>query len=418
MQLTKNEKMINIMENTLNHMDARLVDHGKRVAYLMYRVLNPLRKYERKRLRDILILGMLHDIGAYKTEEVDKMVIFETVDVWEHSIYGYLFLKYFSPLEEMSPIILYHHADCDELKNLDNPEYQVLAQLISLCDRADVFSLHGGSDKSLKAYLNQQRDIKYRSDVVDMFLSSGVNIDTAFDEIDTDAEFYDSLFNTHLTDDEVSGYIKMIIYSIDFRSSQTVIHTVGTVCISGMLASLLGADSTVIEKIQTGAMLHDIGKIGIPLNILESPGKLSDAEMDIMKTHVTITGKILKGNVDEDIKNIAVNHHEKINGTGYPNQLESKDISFSERIVSIADIFGALYGTRSYKNSFSKEKIVGILSDMSSKDLIDQKITAMAVERFDDITEEIEKEAKPIIQAYDEMNNEYASIRADLKRNK
>ncbi|MDR0464365.1 MAG: hypothetical protein LBG94_04510, partial [Treponema sp.] len=100
MQLLKNEKIIDIMEKTLNHMDPRLVNHGKRVAYLVFKILEGQHKYDDKQLRDICILTMLHDIGAYKTEEIDKMIIFETANVLEHSAYGYLFLKYFSPLKD------------------------------------------------------------------------------------------------------------------------------------------------------------------------------------------------------------------------------------------------------------------------------------------------------------------------------
>ena len=415
MLLLQNEKVIDIMEKTLNHVDSRLIDHGKRVAYLVFTILNKMNKFNDDQLRDICILAMLHDMGAYKTEEIDKMVIFETIDVWEHSIYGYLFLKYFSPLKEFSPVILFHHADCDEVKYLDNKEHQMLAQLISLCDRADVFALHNGNNTSFQQYINKYRNIKYRDEIVDMFLASGVNIYTVFNEIDSDAAFINVFRRTPLTADEVNGYIKMIIYSIDFRSSQTVIHTVATVCIAGILANLLGASENEIEKIKTGAMLHDIGKIGIPLHILESPDRLNDADMEIMKSHVEITEKILEGNVDDEIKHIAVKHHENLNGTGYPKGLKLHDIAFYDRIVSIADIFSALCGVRSYKNAYPREKILGILSDMSAENFLDPEIVSLTIKHFDTIIDTVNRESHPIIQAYHDMNEEYRRIRADIE---
>ena len=414
MRLVKNEKVIDIMEKTLNHVDARLVDHGKRVAYLLYKVLEGQHKYDNKKMRDICVLAMLHDVGAYKTEEIDKMVIFETIDVWEHSIYGYLFLKYFSPLREMAPIILFHHAECNEVKHLDNHEHQLLAQLISLCDRSDIFALHGGNAASFKDYINQNRNIKYYDYIVDMFLASGVNIDNVFDDIDTDTAFNHIFRNTPLSKEEVNGYIKMIIFSIDFRSSQTVIHTVATTCIAGIMAALLGVDKNDIEKIKTGAMLHDIGKIGIPVYILESTDKLNDADMEIMKGHVVITEKILHGNVDADVKHIAVNHHKKLDGTGYPNHYGTRDIVFFDRIVMIADIFSALCGVRSYKTVYPKERIIRILSDMSCQNLIDPKIAALAIEHYDEIMEAVDRESLPIIQAYNDMNEEYQRIRSQI----
>jgi putative nucleotidyltransferase with HDIG domain len=412
MKLVKNEKVIDIMEKTLCHIDARLVDHGKRVAYLLYKVLKSQHDYDSKKMQNICILAMLHDVGAYKTEEIDKMVVFETVDVWEHSIYGYLFLKYFSPLREMAPVILFHHAECDELKGLDNQEHQLLAQLISLCDRADVFALHGGNAKGFKNYINQNRNIKYYDYIVDMFLASGVNIDTVFEDIDADEAFNRVFRNTPLSKEEVIGYIKMIIYSIDFRSSQTVIHTVATTCIAGIMADLLGMDENDIEKIKTGAILHDIGKIGIPVYILESTDRLSDAEMEIMRRHVEITEKILKGSVDADIEQIAVNHHERLNGTGYPKHFGVSDIAFFDRIVAIADIFSALCGSRSYKTAYPKEKIIRILSDMSSQNLIDPELTALSIEHYDEIIEAVQRESLPVIQAYNDMKEEYRQIKA------
>jgi putative nucleotidyltransferase with HDIG domain len=416
MKLVKNEKVIDIMEKTLCHIDARLVDHGKRVAYLLYKVLEPQHDYDGKKMQNICILAMLHDVGAYKTEEIDKMVVFETVDVWEHSIYGYLFLKYFSPLKEIAPVILFHHAECDELKGLDNPEHQLLAQLISLCDRADVFALHGGNADGFKNYINKNRNIKYYDYIVDMFLASGIDIDNVFENIDTDETFNRIFRNMPLNKEEVNGYIRMIIFSIDFRSSQTVIHTVATTCIAGIMADLLGVDENDIEKIKTGAMLHDIGKIGIPIHILESTDRLNDTDMEIMKGHVEITEKILQGNVDTDIKHIAVNHHEKLNGTGYPKHFGENDIAFFDRIVAIADIFSALCGSRSYKTAYPKEKITRILSDMSSQNLIDSELTALAVEHYDEIVEAVHRESLPVIQAYNNMNEEFQRIMNEIRQ--
>jgi len=415
MKLVKNEKVIDILEKTLNHVDARLVNHGRRVAYLIYKVLEGQHKYDNKKMRDICVLAMLHDVGAYKTEEIDKMVVFETVDIWEHSIYGYLFLRFFSPLKGMSPVILFHHAECNELKYLDDPEHILLAQLISLCDRRDVFALHGGTAESFKNYINQNRNIKYYDYIVDMFLASGVNVDNVFEDIDTNEAFNHIFHDTPLSKEEVTDYIKMIIFSIDFRSSQTVIHTVATACIAGIMAGLLGVDEDDIEKIKTGAMLHDIGKIGIPVSILESTDRLSDADMEIMRGHVSITEKILHGNVDADIEHIAVNHHERLNGTGYPKHFGIHDIAFFDRIVVIADIFSALCGSRSYKTAYPKEKITGIMSDMSGQNLIDPEIAALSIKHYDEIIEAVNRESQPVIQAYNDMNREYERIRREVK---
>jgi HD-GYP domain-containing protein (c-di-GMP phosphodiesterase class II) len=415
MRLTSNEKVIDIMQNTLNRVDTRLVNHGKRVAYLMFKILEPARVFGGTELRDICLLSMLHDIGAYKTEEIDKLVTFETADVWEHSIYGCLFLSCFSPLSELAPIVQYHHAKCYEITQLKNPAHQMLAQFISLCDRADIFVQHNGGADDFQKYANKNRDIKYRDDIVDMFLASGVNIGNIFDNLDSDADFSHLLYDTPMSDEDADKYIKMIVCSIDFRSSQTLIHTIVTARIAELLGRMSGADESQITNIRTGAMLHDLGKIGIPVNILENPGRLNDDEMEIMRTHVDITEKIIDGSVDDVIKNIAIKHHEKLDGSGYPRGLAADEITFCDRVVAIADIFGALFGARSYKEAYPKEKIVKILSDMSAKGLLDPDIVKLSIDRFDEITEAANRESQPIVQAYDTLNEEYARRREEIK---
>ncbi len=86
-------------------MDPRLVDHGKRVAYLVSRMLDIDGTFTEKEKQDICFLALLHDVGAYKTEEINEMAKFETQDIWEHSIYGYLFLYHFSPLKDWAQAI-------------------------------------------------------------------------------------------------------------------------------------------------------------------------------------------------------------------------------------------------------------------------------------------------------------------------
>jgi HD-GYP domain-containing protein (c-di-GMP phosphodiesterase class II) len=182
-----------------------------------------------------------------------------------------------------------------------------------------------------------------------------------------------------------------------------------------MLAELSDFNKDDIEKITTGAMLHDIGKTGIPVFILESPNRLTKEEMEIMKTHVDMTDKIISGNVDGDIKQIAVQHHEKLNGTGYPKRLDAPDIILSGRIVSIADIFSALCCARSYKGVYSKERTVTIFNDMSAEGLIDAEIVSLLISNYDRILEEMDAVSRPVIDAYNKLNAEYSKILENVK---
>ena len=97
--------------DALNLMDKSLVKHGTRVSYIMSRMLECKGGYEKFEIADFMLLAVLHDIGAYKTDDVRKPLSYEAKNVLPHSIYGYLFLKYLSPLTEQSKMILYHHVD-------------------------------------------------------------------------------------------------------------------------------------------------------------------------------------------------------------------------------------------------------------------------------------------------------------------
>ena len=419
MKLLKNEKIINILEKSLNFVDARLMDHGKRVAYRVYRMLEPQNKYDEKMLRDICVLAMLHDIGAYKTEEIDKMAVFEELVVWEHSVYGYLFLKYFSPLKDLSQAILFHHANCAEIVYAD-PFIQELAQLIFICDRADIFSLAEHGPNAFQKHIENARGKQFRSDIIDMFLSADTNLVSIADCINCDEKFNRILYETPLSGEEVDKYLEMVIFSIDFRSHQTVFHTITTTGISACLGRLMGMNEEEIEIIKTGAMLHDIGKIGIPISILESPNRLTPEEFAIMKTHVEVGEKIIKGSVHEEIISIAGHHHEKINGTGYPKKLGASELSRSDRIVAVADIFSALCSKRTYKEEFPKETITKILTEMVQEGLVDPEIASLSITHTDEILDDIQKISAPVLEAYDTLNNDYKHIldcinRSDFK---
>jgi putative two-component system response regulator len=132
------------------------------------------------------------------------------------------------------------------------------------------------------------------------------------------------------------------------------------------IARRLGLDENTIETILYAAPMHDLGKIGIPDRILVKPAKLDPVEWEIMKQHTVIGAKILKGSDAEFIRlgeTIAQYHHEKWDGSGYPNSLKGREIPIAGRIAAIADVFDALTSKRPYKEPFSVEKSLAIIRE-------------------------------------------------------
>ncbi|WP_243008888.1 HD domain-containing phosphohydrolase [Clostridium sp. AM58-1XD] len=129
-----------------------------------------------------------------------------------------------------------------------------------------------------------------------------------------------------------------------------------------------------------------------------------------MRTHVDICEKIFGGEIEETIERIALRHHEKMNGSGYPKGLCAADLTIPERIVAVADIISALAGTRSYKEAYGKDRIISILTDMIRNNLIDADITGTAISHYDEIMEITRIRCSPLISIYHGIQDEYQAL--------
>ena len=150
----------------------------------------------------------------------------------------------------------------------------------------------------------------------------------------------------------------------EYRDSDTGNHVLRMAKYSRLIAEGLGLTTERCELIEIAAPMHDIGKIGIPDNILLKPGKLTPAEVTIMQNHPMIGYKMLHNSRSKFIAlaaEISLGHHEKFDGTGYPNRLAGKDIPLESRIVAVADVYDALTSVRPYKQEWTKEQALEYL---------------------------------------------------------
>ena len=150
----------------------------------------------------------------------------------------------------------------------------------------------------------------------------------------------------------------------EYRDEETGAHIKRVSRYSAAIARKMGMDENTIETILYAAPMHDLGKIGIPDQILMKRGKLDPAEWKIIKFHTVIGAKILHGAEAEFIKLgevIALSHHEKWDGSGYPNGEKGQQIPIAGRIVAIADVFDALTSKRPYKEAFPTEVSLAIV---------------------------------------------------------
>ncbi len=154
----------------------------------------------------------------------------------------------------------------------------------------------------------------------------------------------------------------------EFRDEETGTHIRRIGLYSAVIGAALGWEKRTLDEIQIAACMHDIGKIGVPDNVLQKPGRLTPEEFEIIKTHPSIGAQILSGSDISLInmaKDIALSHHEKWNGSGYPKGLVGEDIPETARIVAIVDVYDALVYKRVYRPAIPEEEAL----DMMRKDV-------------------------------------------------
>ncbi len=156
----------------------------------------------------------------------------------------------------------------------------------------------------------------------------------------------------------------------EFRDEETGYHLIRMSRYSRLIANALGLDRDEAETVELAAPLHDIGKIGIPDQILLKSGKLDAAEWQVMRRHPVIGHEILKGSASKYVRMgalIALGHHEKYDGSGYPNGLVGDHIPLCARIVAVADVYDALTSVRPYKPAWTTENALEYVASQAGK---------------------------------------------------
>ena len=151
----------------------------------------------------------------------------------------------------------------------------------------------------------------------------------------------------------------------EYKDNETGLHVIRMSHFSKVLALAAGFSEAAAEELLNAAPMHDVGKIGIPDAVLRKPGKLDEQEWAVMRQHVEIGAQIIGEHASgllRTAQRIALSHHEKWDGSGYPNGLSGEDIPLEGRIVAIADVFDALTSVRPYKAAWSVEDAVELLN--------------------------------------------------------
>jgi len=185
--------------------------------------------------------------------------------------------------------------------------------------------------------------------------------------IDAEALVFERTFDLEQAQIEI---VNRLALAAEYRDDQTGEHTLRVGRYAAEIARHMGWEAPEVSLMQQAARLHDVGKIGIPDSILLKPGKLTPEEFAYMKSHTSIGGRILSGGHSRLVllaETIALSHHERWDGNGYPQGLSGEDIPLEGRIVAVADVFDALRQVRPYKKAWTREEAWFELSAQSGK---------------------------------------------------
>lgn len=197
---------------------------------------------------------------------------------------------------------------------------------------------------------------------------------------------YDLLRHDYIQEvDNVKNLVISLANVIEAKDSYTDNHTRRVGDISRMLGEKMGInDKTRLDNLEIAGIIHDIGKVGISEGLLNKPGKLTDEEFEEMKKHPVIGDNICRPlNCLQPCIDSVRHHHERLNGTGYPDGLKGEEISLEARIISVADIFDALYSDRPYRQKLPLEVVKKIMNEEVENGNIDRDIVSELLNLID-----------------------------------
>jgi HD-GYP domain-containing protein (c-di-GMP phosphodiesterase class II) len=361
-----------------------VADHHKRTAQIAYG-LGMQMKLPEAELHDLVIAAALHDVGGLTCKDRLLALDFEYRDPYGHSVMGYLLLKTFSPFRIPADIVRFHHVPWagGEGALFDGLPVPRASHILQLADRVAVL-------------LDVTRDVleqvdgileKIRPQAGERFVPEQVRALEALAEKEAfwlDAAYLQNINvlsrrlrweEMRIVEDDFFGLTNLFRRIIDFRSQFTASHSAGVAAAAELLASRCGFSLTDCRMIHLAGLMHDLGKLAVPAEILEKPDKLTKEEFAVMRRHTYFTFHLLEPlKVLDVIRNWAAFHHERMDGHGYPFHLVENELPLGSRILSVADIFTALTEDRPYRQGMSSEKAYQILSDAATHHRLDRQV--------------------------------------------
>jgi putative nucleotidyltransferase with HDIG domain len=391
-------RLVMSLSESLDHVSLSLTNHQLRVAYISTRMAR-LMGYRGQELRDVFHAGALHDIGLIRAEH--RMRVAATNDLegldW-HGEVGYELLRDNEFFADAAPIIRHHHIAWNDGRGAEEHGQTVphASHILALADYVDrhtrkgVPILHQAEDLTKRVFSGHGK--AFHPDCVDAFL---IISEPKVFWLDVASPRIYSVLNDEIDwptltidEDAVTGIAHIFGRVADGLSPWTATHSAGVAATATALAERMHFSPREIKLMRAAGYLHDLGKISVPSEILDKPGKPTEAEWAILQGHTYYTFRILEtiGGMPQ-VSEWAAFHHERLDGQGYPFGHSAKELTLGARIMGVADTTTALLEDRPYRKGMSDQKTIGILRKLVADGALDGDILDVLLKDFDTISE-------------------------------
>lgn len=369
------------------------LDHAERVAHIAYHLGKKLGLGDGD-LGELVLSALLHDVGILTDEEQLLLADLEPVRdrVAPHCARGWRLLKSTTLFSDLAQNVLEHH-------DYYSPELRPIPAILHVADRVEILL-----DRGLY-YLWQVDDLiaYFRSKKGDIFCPVVVE---ALEEVAQTPSFWLDLqyrhyqyangrqsFHRVLTMDDLEELAGLMATIVDAKSPWTGDHSQGVAEVGEFLAQKAGLPPVTTRMIKVAGLLHDIGKLAIPDDILMYPGGLNRAQRAVMQQHTYHTYYLIReiGPGAEKLAQWAGYHHERLNGTGYPFGLTADQLDLESRLMAVTDITQSLLEERPYRPPMPQDKVAQILRNNVEAGHIDPDLTELAIANLEEIKEIVDR---------------------------
>lgn len=337
-------------------------------------------------IQTVSYAALLHDIGAAANWDEKHRIVHDDDSgfIFNHAEEGYWLLRESPQLSSLATVVRYHHDRYSggNPSGFSGQQIPLTSRIIHAADRMEVSitsdrHIFFQRDAVLKGIMNNRF---FDPMVVDAVRKLAEKDYFWLDMIDWSyqnrflqgLEFFGTL---SFSADDIEQIAYVFSNVIDATSSFTAAHSKNVVRVAELLASQYGFSNEELQRLRVAGLLHDIGKLSIPNEILNKAGKLAPTELRMLKQHPYYTLRVLQ-QIDgfDSIAAWASQHHEKLGGQGYPFCLKSEEIGLGSRIMAVADVFSSLAEHRPYKEPLQPEQTLRMMQEMVTDQSLDGRI--------------------------------------------